>query len=123
MVEVTTTTPKDTRHLLGQVQLYQQQMQGVLGQKELLNMQLMEIDKALESLEKTGERDVFKISGPVLIKTGKAEVKKELREKKEMISLRMKSLEKSESRMKEQMEELRERLSKHIKTGQQQAGD
>jgi len=45
------TTDKDAQQLLGQAQLYQQQMQGIMGQKELLNMQLTEIDKALEALD------------------------------------------------------------------------
>ncbi len=106
---------KNVQQLLGQAQLYQQQMQSILNQKELISMQVMEIDKALEALETTKEKDVFKISGPILIKTGKAEVKKELKEKKEAISLRIKSLEKGENRMKAQMEELRARLSKNIK--------
>ncbi len=111
MVEV----PKDAQQLLGQAQLYQQQLQGLMNQKELMNMQLIEIDKALEALETTKEKDVFKISGPILIKTGKLEVKKELKEKKDAISLRIKSLEKGETRLKSQMEELRARLSKNIK--------
>jgi len=106
---------KNVQQLLGQAQLYQQQMQSILNQKELISMQVMEIDKALEALETTKENEVFKISGPILIKTGKALVKKELKEKKEAISLRIKSLEKGENRMKAQMEELRARLSKNIK--------
>ena len=113
MVEVD--APKNVQHLLGQAQLYQQQMQGILGQKEVLNIQLIEINKALEALENTKENEVFKISGPILIKTGKAQVKKELQEKKEAISLRMKSLEKGESRLKSQMEDIRARLSRDIK--------
>ena len=106
---------KNVQQLLGQAQLYQQQMQSILNQKELISMQVMEIDKALEALETTKEKDVFKISGPILIKTGKILVKKELNEKKEAISLRIKSLEKGENRLKAQIEELRARLSKNIK--------
>ncbi|MCK4714127.1 MAG: prefoldin subunit beta [Candidatus Aenigmarchaeota archaeon] len=106
---------KNVQQLLGQAQLYQQQMQSILNQKELISMQVMEIDKALEALETTKEKDVFKISGPILIKTGKILVKKELKEKKEAISLRIKSLEKGENRLKAQIEELRARLSKNIK--------
>jgi prefoldin beta subunit len=106
---------KNVQQLLGQAQLYQQQMQSILNQKELISMQVMEIDKALEALETTKEKEVFKISGPILIKAGKAGVKKELKEKKEAISLRIKSLEKGENRLKAQLEELRARLSKNMK--------
>ncbi len=109
MVEV----PKkeSAQQLLGQAQLYQQQMQGIMSHKEFMNAQLTEINRALEALEKTAERDVFKITGPILIKTGKAEVKRELGEKKEAIALRLRSIGKSETRLKAQLEELRAKLS------------
>lgn len=101
----------EVQKLLEQAQVYQQQMQGVITQKEALNMQLMEITKALEELEKSKETEVYKLAGPVLIKTKKAEAEKELNEKKDTIGLRVKTLEKSETRLKEKVEELRKKLT------------
>ncbi len=103
---------KQKQQLLNQAQIYQQQLQGILAQKESLNLQLMEINKALENLEQTKEKTIYKISGPILIKSDKEEVKKDLNERKEMITLRIKTLEKGEKRLKEKFEELRAKISK-----------
>lgn len=105
-------TEEDSQKLLGQAQLYQQQMQGIMTQKEALKLQRVEIEKALAELEKTSEKEVFKISGPILIKEGKPHVKKDLNEKKDAISLRIKTLEKGEAKIKGQLEELKTKLSK-----------
>ena len=97
--------------LLNQAQLYQQQMQGIAAQKEALNMQLLELSSALDELEKA-EGTVYKIAGPLIIKSAKDEVRKDMAEKKELIRTRLKVLEKSEKRIREKVDELRERVSK-----------
>ncbi|RLJ07455.1 MAG: prefoldin subunit beta, partial [Candidatus Aenigmatarchaeota archaeon] len=82
---------------------YQQQIQSILIQKETLNLQLLEIQKALEDLERTGDKEVFKLSGPILLKMDAEEVKKELKEKEELLKSRIASLEKLESQVKEKL--------------------
>jgi chaperonin cofactor prefoldin len=42
---------EEDRKFLGQFQSYQQQLQGLMIQKENLKLQIMEIEKALEELE------------------------------------------------------------------------
>ncbi len=93
------------------MQVYQQQIQGILAQKDMLNTQLMEMEKASEELGKTKETYVYRIAGPIIIKTKKTEVKKDVEEKKEMIELRMKSLEKSEKKIKEKFFAIRDKLN------------
>jgi prefoldin beta subunit len=110
-------TSQEAQQLLGQAQVYQQQVQGIMSQKELLNTQLMELEKAIEELDKTKEKEVYKISGPILLKTVKSEVKKDLKEKKEMINTRLKSLETSEKKVKEKIDVLRQKLSKGPSAG------
>jgi len=107
-------TSEQTQQMLNQAQLYQQQMQGLLLQRESLNMQMLEVKRALEELEKTEQTEVYKASGPILIKTTKEEVKKELAEKQELINLRLKTLEKGEKKIKERFEEIRGKLSKVV---------
>ncbi|RLJ10267.1 MAG: prefoldin subunit beta [Candidatus Aenigmatarchaeota archaeon] len=100
----------DVQQLIAQAQSYQQQFQSIITQRETLKLQQLEIKKALEELEKTNEDTVYKISGPILIKTSKSDVKKELTEKSELISARLRTLEKSERLVKEKIEELRRKL-------------
>ena len=79
-------------------------------------MQNMEIEKALEELKKASEKDdVYKAVGPILIKSNKKDLEKEMEERKETISLRIKSLEKQDDKLKEKMREAQGRLEGIIK--------
>lgn len=100
-----------SQQLIFQAQSLQQQLQNILIQKETMNMQLNEISNTLQELEKSKETEVYMISGPVLLKTPKAEAKKNLGEKSDSISLSIKTLERGEKRIKEKVEELRGRIS------------
>ncbi|MEM5836336.1 MAG: prefoldin subunit beta [Candidatus Aenigmatarchaeota archaeon] len=80
-------------------QFYQQQLQTLLIQKESLKIQVAEIEGALEELNKTEEKQAFKIVGNIMIKKSVDEIKKELQEKKEEAEIRIKSLEKTEERI------------------------
>jgi prefoldin beta subunit len=103
---------KADSNLLGQAQLYSQQIQLIVTQKTALLMELNEIKKALEEMGKTEEKFVYKLSGPILIRVETAEMKQDLREKEGMINLRVKTLEKQEIRVKERIDELRTKIIK-----------
>ena len=105
-------TSEQSQQLLNQAQLYQQQIQGIMIQKENLNVQLLEIKHALKELENMKEDMAYKLAGPIMIKTSKDDIKKELLEKQELMDLRLKSLEKGEKIAKDKIEELKEKLSK-----------
>jgi prefoldin beta subunit len=100
----------EAQQILMELQTFQQQMQTVLMQKESLSIQNMEIEKALEELTKSEHDDVYKAVGPILIKSTKKELTKELNEKKETIDLRVKSLQKQETRLKDKLKEAQERF-------------
>jgi prefoldin beta subunit len=101
-----------TGQILGQAQLYSQQIQTVVAQKTALTMELNEIKKALEEVRKSKEKFVYKLSGPILIKIDAAELEKDFTEKENMIGLRLKTLEKQETKLKEKIDELRTRMIK-----------
>jgi prefoldin beta subunit len=103
---------KDVQELLVHAQTYQQQLQLITSQKEALNMQLIESRKALEELSKPGKDEVYKITGPVLVKVTREDAKKEIESKNELVMVRLKSFEKSEASLNEKIEELKEKLSK-----------
>ncbi len=103
------------QQLLQSAAILQQQLQNIMAQKEAIGIQVLEMKKALEELEKSKEKEVYKIAGPILIKSPKTGVLKELRERDEIFNLRLKSLEKEEKRTKLKIEELRETLVKNMK--------
>ncbi|MBU0898724.1 MAG: prefoldin subunit beta [Nanoarchaeota archaeon] len=100
--------------LLSQAQPLQQQLQSLLFQKETLSMQSIEIKKAVEELDKTKETTVYKITGPILVKAIKKDIKKDLDEKEEAISLRIKKIEKTEMQLKDKLNSIREKLTQKI---------
>jgi prefoldin beta subunit len=103
---------EEASHLFSQAQLYSQQMQNILAQRTAMVLELNEIKKSLEELGKTKEKSVYRLSGPIMIKADTAAVKKDLEEKQNTISLRVKTLEKQEERLKERIEELRGKIIK-----------
>ena len=112
----TITLPAEAQQLIVQMQAFQQQYQTLNMQREALSMQKIESEKALEELKKTKDKeDVFKIVGPVLVKSTKSELIKELGEKKETGELRLKSLEKQEERIREKLEEIQKKLEEYLK--------
>ncbi len=105
---------EQAQQLIGQAQAYQQQLQNVMMQREALKVQLQEIDNAREELAKVNAGQVYKMAGPVLIKAEAAEVAKELNDRKELLEVRMKALEKGEKKIQEKVDEIRSRITKDV---------
>ena len=108
----------EAQQILIDLQTFQQQMQTVLIQKESLNLQSIEIEKALEELKKATTEDVYKAVGPILIKSTKKDLEEELGERKETLELRLKSLQKQEDRLKERLKESQEKFEEFLKATQ-----
>ena len=105
--------------LLAGVQAQNQQMQGIMVQKQTIQLQVHETERALEELEKSPEDgDVFRAVGPILVKTTKANLTKELGVMKEELDLRVKTLDKQEKRIKESLQETQEKLQSLIRSGE-----
>lgn len=97
-----------------ELQLLEQNLGNLLFQKQTFQLELGEVTSACEELE-ASKGDVFKIVGNVMIKSSKEKLKKELDEKKDLISLRMKSIEKQEKALQSHVDELRKAVLKHMK--------
>lgn len=115
--------PPWLREQLSRLQQLQQNLQAILMQKQQLEVESMEIEKALEELKKLGEEDVvYKNAGPLLIKTKKSDTVKELDEKKELSKTRLLVLGKQEARVKENLKEVENKVNEMIRIGQNQRG-
>jgi len=104
---------KETEQKINQLQLHEQGMQNLLIQKQQFQLQLAEIDSALKELETTEQ--AYKIVGNIMALAKKEDLKKDLKEKKEIIQLRIKSMEKQENQIKEKSSKLQEEILKKIK--------
>lgn len=107
---------------LGRLQQAQQSLQSVLAQKQHLEMEQLETEKALEELKKASDDDaVFKHAGSILIKSTKENLIAELEEKKELSKTRSSVLTKQEVRVKENLKELETKINEMVRgaaTGQ-----
>ena len=94
--------------------MIEQNIQNLLMQKQTFQSQLMEINNALEELEKCKGR-TYKIVGAVMIDSDKEGLKKDLSSKKEVVELRIKNLEKQENQFKEKASKMQEEVLSQIK--------
>ena len=115
MSEVARLPPAVQERLL-RLQQLQQTLQSVLTQKQQLELELLEIDQALEELEKTSEDAViYKSVGSLLIKSDKSKITNELKERKELANMRISVLGKQEERLRGQVKELQTKLEKDLR--------
>ncbi len=104
---------KETQNQIQELQMFEQNLQSIMMQKQAFQMDFVEVETALEELSKTSQ-EVFKIVGNILIKSDKDSLMKELKHKKELLDLRLKSLNSQEKEISEQSEKLREKVLSKI---------
>ncbi len=105
---------KNSQEKIQELQILEQNLQSILLQKQAFQLELNETDSALSELAKNKE-EVYRIIGNIMIKTSKEETEKELKEKREILAIRLKSIEKQESAFREKSEKMREDLVKELK--------
>jgi prefoldin beta subunit len=100
------------------LQQSQQNLQSIMTQRQHLEMEKAETEKALEELKKSADTDsVFKQAGTVLIKSDKKTLVDELEEKVELSKTRSTVLEKQEVRVKESLKEQEAKITEMMKSG------
>lgn len=94
----------------------QQNLQAILMQKQQIELEVAESEKALEELKKTTENEsIYKTAGAILIKAKRDDIIKELEEKKELNNTRIAVLSKQESRIRESLKEAQAKLDEMLK--------
>ena len=94
----------------------QQNLQSVLVQKQQVDLERIEIDKALEELNKSADDvKVYKSAGTVMVSSNKADVVKNLTESKDLSNTKITVLNKQEERLKASLKEVQEKLDETMK--------
>jgi prefoldin beta subunit len=103
--------PKNVQHQIAQFQQMQQQAQAITMQKQNVELQIRESEKALEELKNVeDDSDVYKTAGNLLIKVDKVDVTKELEDKIETLHLREKTVQRQEERIMKKLQEMQTSL-------------
>ena len=102
---------------LMKMQQAQQSLQSIHLQKQQLEMEQIEADKALEELKKASDDNtVYKHAGSILIKSNKTDLIAELEETKELAKTRSIVLSKQEERVKESIKEQESKINEMVKS-------
>jgi prefoldin beta subunit len=104
---------KETEEKIGKMQLLEQNMQNFLMQKQQFQSQLIELNSALEELEKA--ETSYKIIGNIMVLSKKDDLKKDIESKKEMVELRISSIEKQEEDLKGKAKKLQQEVLSEMK--------
>jgi len=97
---------KETNKQIQDLQILEQNYQAIFMQKQSIQIELGETNTALEEIEKSKET-IFRVIGQVMLKTDKENIKKELKEKKDFLEMRVKSIDKQEVDLRGNIERIR----------------
>lgn len=112
--EISTLPPQVQERLL-RLQQLQQTLQSVLGQKQQVELELMEIDQALNELQKlTDEAVIYKALGSLLVRSERTKVTTDLTERKELLNTRATVLGKQEERVRVQLKDVQTKLQQDL---------
>lgn len=107
--------PPQIQNQLAQLQQLQQQAQAVMTQKNQIEGLIRETDAALKELEKSSDDAViYKGVGELMFKADKAKLVEELKERKDMMDLRLKTMAKQEERIQSRFTQLQEQLKQSL---------
>jgi len=102
---------------LSKMQQSQQNLQSIMAQKQHLELEQLETEKALEEIAKASDDTVvYKHAGSILIKSNKSDLTAELEEKKELAKTRVTVLSKQEERIKESLKEQESKINEMIRS-------
>ncbi len=107
----------NTEDKIQQLQMMEQSLQNILAQKQSFQMQLAEVESALKELATASK--AYKIIANIMVNSDKGKLKQELEKKKELITLRISTLQKQEENIRRKADELRKDALMHLKKARQ----
>ena len=101
---------------LARLQQTQQNLQSIMMQKQQLESEKLETEKALEELKKASDDEsVFKHAGTIMIKSNKKDLIDELEEQVELAKTKASLLAKQEERLKTTLKEQETKIQEMMK--------
>ncbi len=115
--------PPSVQEKLTRLQQLQDTMQQLALQKQRLDIELNESERALKTLEGVpSDAKVYKSAGSILVEKKKDDVVKELKERREFLEMRSKVLAKQEGTTRERLTSLQESLQKELSPQKRSGG-
>jgi len=104
--------PPEVESKLTRLQALQAQYTRVTQERRAVESEIGEIDRILGILGEVEDEYVYRAVGGILVKVEKEKVVNELKDRKELLQLRLQKLKKQEEALRKQMEELGKQIQK-----------
>ncbi|MEM0201032.1 MAG: prefoldin subunit [Candidatus Micrarchaeaceae archaeon] len=110
---------EEIEKLLKDYQLLQEQMRSIAMQIEQMQTQKIELERAKEEIEKSSGK-IFLTIGNVIVESSKDKAKTDVIDKQSMVEIRLQSMNKQYTEMKNKDKQLNEKLTQIYKADQGQ---
>lgn len=108
--------PPNIQDKLNRLQQLQNTLQQLILQKQRLEMERTESERALKTLEDvSSETKVYKSAGAILVEKDRDKVVKDLKERLDFLEMRSKVLTKQESNTRERLTSIQESLQQELR--------
>ncbi len=98
----------EIREKLEKLEALQSAFESTTVQKQRIEEELAETERAIEALKENATEQVYQFLGKILIKKDREKMLLELQERLELLKLRSSALQKQEQKLKEKIQELGE---------------
>lgn len=110
--------PPEIQERLARLQQLQSTLQSLVLQKQRLDLELRETERALKTLDGVPPgTKAYKSVGAILVEKKKDELVNELSERKEFLEMRSKVISRQENKTRERLTSLQQRLQKELQLG------
>jgi len=107
--------PEKVKEQVIRLQQLQNTLQALVLQRQTAELELRNVERAIEELEKASEDAmIYKSAGPLLVMRDRESLVKELNERKEILNARLKVLERQEERTRERIRELQSSVQREL---------
>lgn len=108
--------PEGVREKAMELRQKQQKLAGLVQQKQSLEGRLTETKNALKEVEEAEEgEELYQITGTIMVKKDKEDLKEGLEDKKDLLTLRIDRLEENIKKLKKDTKKMRKELSDQVK--------
>lgn len=104
----------ETQKKIQELQIIEQNIHSLIMQKQAFQIEISETENAINEISNSND-DVFKIVGNIMIKADKIKTLEDLKKKKDLFLLRLKSINSEEKNLNNRVEELKKEIMSKIK--------
>jgi prefoldin beta subunit len=104
---------QETQQKIQELQGMEQNLHNLVMQKQAFQIELTETENALGEISKSKD-DIFKLVGNIMIKADKKKTEDDLTKKKDLLSLRLKSIDSEEKGLTDNAEALKKEVMAKI---------